>query len=227
MLAQTDLSFWDEVKNSLEEIVTTILDFVPNVAGAILLLLLGMFISRIVVRAVRAVLGRLQFDHWVDRSGLGSWVERAGYPDSGHLLARIVGWVIMLVFINMAVDTLGLDSVTELVNGFIEWIPKVLIAILLVIITGIVANFARDTLSPTLANTTGGGILMKVLTVMIWVFGGTLAFRELEFGEQIIDQLWTAVTTGLVAIIVIKFGIGGIWAARDRFWPKVYDALEK
>ena len=32
--------------------------------------------------------------------------------------------------------------------------------------------------------------------------------------------------TGLAAILVIKFGIGGIWAARDRFWPKVYDALD-
>ncbi|MCP5029774.1 MAG: hypothetical protein GY929_26175, partial [Actinomycetia bacterium] len=27
------------------------------------------------------------------------------------------------------------------------------------------------------------------------------------------------------AIVVIKFGVGGIWAARDRFWPAVYDRV--
>jgi hypothetical protein len=31
--------------------------------------------------------------------------------------------------------------------------------------------------------------------------------------------------TSLGAIMVIKFGVGGIWAARDRFWPGVYDAV--
>ena len=61
---------------------------------------------------------------------------------------------------------------------------------------------------------------------MIWITGGLLAFNQLGFGEELVQQLWNALTTGLVAIIVIKFGIGGIWAARDRFWPRVYDALD-
>jgi hypothetical protein len=53
-----------------------------------------------------------------------------------------------------------------------------------------------------------------------------MAIDQLGFGGDIIDQLWTALTSGLAAILVIKFGVGGIWAARDRFWPKVYDAVE-
>lgn len=229
LLAQSnsDEGFFDKIQTSLEDVVDTMIDYVPRIIGAIILLLIGRFIAKLVVRAVHTLLKKIGFDNVVDKSGLGGFVERAGYPDSGYLLARIVGFIILLIFVNLAVDALQVDAVTDLVNTFIEWIPNVLIAILLILITGVVANFTKDTLSPTLADTNGGPLLVKVLVVAIWVFGGMMAIDQLGFGQDIIDQLWKALTTGLAALIVVKFGIGGIWAARDRFWPKVYDALEK
>lgn len=228
LLAQVDdKGFVDKITDSLEGIVETMIDYVPRIVGALVLLLLGRFIAKIVVRVLHGLLKRLNFDSFVDRSGLGGYVERAGYPDSGFLLAKIVGWMIFLIFVNLAVEALDIVSVTELVNTFIEWIPHVLVAILLILITGVVANFVKDTLSPTLADVNAGPLMLKVIVAAIWVFGALLAIDELGFGRDIIDQLWTALTTGLAALLVIKFGVGGIWAARDRFWPKVYDAFEK
>jgi len=96
----------------------------------------------------------------------------------------------------------------------------------LIVITGAAANFARDALSPSLANVNAGEVMLKVIVVAIWVVGSFAAIDQLGFGRDIVDQLWTALTTGLAAILVVKFGVGGVWAARDRFWPKVYDAIE-
>ena len=132
----------------------------------------------------------------------------------------------MLVFVQLAVTTLGIDSIEELVTTFISWIPNVIIAIILIVITGAAANIARDVLSPSVANVNAGSLILRVVNAMIWITGGLLAFNQLGFGEELVQQLWNALTTGLVAIIVIKFGIGGIWAARDRFWPRVYDSVE-
>lgn len=215
-----------DIEDAFSDVVTDFIDFIPRLVAALLLLLVGVFVARFVVGLAHKALKAVKFDSWVDRSGLGGFVERAGYPDSGFLLAKIVGWIITLVFIQLAVRALGIDSIEELVNDLVAWIPHVLVAIILIIITGMAANFARDTLSPTLADVTAGGLALRAITTIIWVIGGLMAVDELGFGEDIVDQLWTAVSTGLVAIIVIKFGIGGIWAARDRFWPKVYDALE-
>ena len=229
LLAQSnsDEGFFDKIENSLEDVVDTMIDYVPRIVGAIILLLIGRLIAKLVVRATHSLLKKLSFDSVVDKSGLGGFVERAGYPDSGYLLAQITGFIILLIFVNLAVDALQIDAVTDLVNTFIEWIPNVLIAMLLILITGVVANFTRDTLSPTLAETNAGPLMVKIVVVAIWVFGFMMAMDQLGFGRDIIDQLWTAMTTGLAALIVIKFGVGGIWAARDRFWPKVYDAFEK
>lgn len=215
-----------DIKDAFSDVVTDFIDFIPRLVAALVLLLVGVFVARFVVRLAHKALKAVKFDSWVDRSGLGGFVERAGYPDSALLLAKIVGWIITLVFIQLAVQALGIDSIETLVNDLVAWIPHVIIAIVLIIITGMAANFARDALSPTLADVTAGGLVMRAITTIIWVIGGLMAIDELGFGEDIVDQLWTAVSTGLVAVIVIKFGIGGIWAARDRFWPKVYDALE-
>ncbi len=216
----------DDIRDSFADMIGLFIEFVPRIVGALILLLIGRFVAKFVAGLVHKLLKAVKFDNIVDRSGLGSYVERAGYPDSGFLLARIVGWMIMLIFVSLAVNTLGIDAITDLVNTFVEWIPNVIIAIILVVITGAVANFVKDVLSPSLANVAAGDVLLKIVTAAIWVIGGMMAIDQLGFGRDIIDQLWTALTSGLAAIFVIKFGVGGIWAARDRFWPRVYDAVE-
>ena len=48
-------------------------------------------------------------------------------------------------------------------------------------------------------------------------------FRE---SVDTVDTLFQTVTYSLGAILVIKFGVGGVWAARDRFWPAGYDGIQ-
>ena len=216
----------DSIIDSFGNLIGSFIESVPALVGALLLLFVGKIISGFIAGLFKKLLDAIKFDKVIDRSGLGTYVERAGYPDSSALLAKIVGWIIMLVFVQLAVTTLGIDSIEELVSTFISWIPNVIIAIILIVITGAAANIARDVLSPSVANINAGSLILRVVNAMIWITGGLLAFNQLGFGEELVQQLWNALTTGLVAIIVIKFGIGGIWAARDRFWPKVYDSVE-
>ena len=220
------MSFLDDIIDSFARVIDTFLNFLPALVGAIVLLIVGRFVSKFIAGLAKKLLDAIKFDRVVDKSGLGTYVERAGYPDSGALLAKIVGWIIMLVFVQLAVTTLGIESIETLVEEFISWIPNVIIALILIVITGAAANFVKDVLAPSVANVSAGDLLVKVVVAAVWIFGGLLAFNQLGFGTEIIQQLWAALTTGLVAIIVIKFGIGGIWAARDRFWPKVYDSVE-
>ena len=220
------MNFIDDIVDSLADTVGIFLEFLPRLVGALILYFIGKIVAGIVVKLAHKFLKAIKFDAVIDKSGLGAVVERGGFPDSALLLAKIVGWIIMLVFIQLAVSALGIESIESLINQLVAWIPNVLIAIVLIVITGAAANFVRGVLTPTMANITAGDTLLKVIIGAIWVFGSFAAIDQLGFGADIIDQLWTALTTGLAAILVIKFGIGGIWAARDRFWPRVYDALD-
>lgn len=216
----------DDIKDAFSDVVTDIIGVIPAVVAALAFLLVGMFVAPIIRNLFHKLLSAVSFDRWVDKSGLGSMLERAGFADSGLLVARIVGWIVMLVFIKLAVAALGVDSIELLVDRLVAWIPNVIIAILLIVITGAAATFVRDTVTPALAETPAGDVIAKVIVAAIWVVGGMMAIDQLGFGSNIVDQLWTALTTALAGILLIKFGVGGIWAARDRFWPKVYDTFE-
>ena len=217
----------DDIEDSFTEVIQEFIEFIPGLIAAIVLLVIGRFVAVWVGKLTHKLLNALKFDAVVDKSGLGVHVERAGYPDSGLLLAKLVQWTIALIFIQMAVERLGIDSVEVLVNTFVAWIPNVIVAVVLIVITGAIANFVHAVVEPSMEGIAVGHIVMKILVAAIWITGGMVAFRQLGFGAAIVEQLWTALTTGLAAMLVIKFGVGGIWAARDRFWPKVYDAIEK
>jgi len=106
---------WQDIKDSFSDVVTDFINFIPNLVAAILLLLVGLYVAKFVARLFHKLLKAVQFDQLVDRSGLGAYVERAGYPDSGFLLAKIVGWIITLVFVQLAAEALEIASVENLV----------------------------------------------------------------------------------------------------------------
>jgi len=218
--------FVDDIVDSFAEMIDLFITFIPKLVAALLLLFVGKLVAGFIVKLVQKLLKAVKFDQIIDKSGLGAPLERAGYPDSGLLLAKIVGWAIMLIFIQLAVSALGIESIETLINDLVSWIPNLIIAIILIAITGAAANFVRGALTDVVDDMAMGDLVLKIAIAGIWILGGMMAIDQLGFGRDIIDQLWNALTTGLVAIIVIKFGIGGIWAARDRFWPGVYDAVD-
>ena len=65
----------------------------------------------------------------------------------------------------------------------------------------------------------------KAAFVGIWLIGGFAALDQLQVAKDVVDTLFETIVYSLGFIIVIKFGVGGIWAARDRFWPAVYDQV--
>ena len=116
--------------------ISIFLGFIPNIIGALLFYFIGKIVSGIVVKLAHKLLKAVKFDAVIDKSGMGAMVERAGFPDSALLLAKIVGWIIFLVFIQLAVAALGISAIEDLINQLVAWIPNVIIAIIIIVITG-------------------------------------------------------------------------------------------
>lgn len=201
--------------------------FIPKIIGFLIIFVIGWFIAKIVRKVVHKVLQKVGFDKVVDKAGMGAYVERAGFADSGMLLAKIVYAFIMLIVLQLALGAFGpTNPLLELLNTFISYIPKLFVAIILIVITGAVANMVKDLVRPSVSHLGHGGMLVTAIGAFIWYIGGFMAINQLEIAADIVNTLFTMITSAAVFILVIKFGIGGIPAARDRFWPKVYDKFE-
>lgn len=214
-----------EWSQGIEDAWSDLASFVPKLVAAIVVFVIGWFVARFIRKLIERVLTKIRFDSYVDKAGIGGPVERAGYPDSGKLLAKLLYYGMMLIVLQLTVGVFGDSAVNEAFDGLIAFIPKLFIALIIVVITGAVANTVRSLVQPAVAHLDAGPFVAKAAFVAIWVIGGFAAFDQLDVASDTVDTLFQTLAYSLGLILVIKFGVGGIWAARDRFWPSVYDSV--
>ena len=214
-----------EFQQPIEDAFTKFFGFIPNLIVLVLILVVGYFVARFIRRAIVTLLRKIRFDDYIDKAGIGGPLERAGFADSGRFVAMIIYYLVMLVVLQVALSAFGENPVSDVVNELIAFIPKAIVAIAIIIVTGLVANAVRNIIAPAVAEQEFGTLMTNVAVGAIWVIGAFAAVDQLEFAEDIVDQLFTAIIGSLSLILILKFGIGGIWEARDRFWPAVYDRV--
>lgn len=210
-------------RGPLEDAFGSVVDFVPKAIAFLAILLIGRWIARLIQKGVTTLLAKINFDDVMDRAGIGGPLENAGFADSGRFIALLVYYGLMLLVLQLALSVFGPNAIDDALNSILAFLPKAVVAIAIVIITGVIAKAVSDMLEPAFANVEAGDILRRVVTAAIWVIGVFAALDQIDIAADITSTLFTALIGSLSLILVIKFGVGGIWAARDRFWPAVYD----
>jgi len=205
--------------------IAQIADFIPKLIAFLLIFLIGMFIARLIRRVIGTVLTKIGFDGYIDKAGIGAPLQRAGFADSGKFVAQIIYYLIALMVLKLSLSAFGDNDISDALDSMIAFIPKLIVAIIIIIITGLVANAVGNLIRPGLSNVDYGQTVAKLATGAIWMIGIFAAIDQIDFAADIVDTLFTAIVGSLSAILILKFGIGGIWSARDRFWPNVYDRL--
>ena len=221
MILALDLSLSDSLQQSLDDLG----EFLPKLLGAIAIFLIGWFVARMIRGILHAALRRLNVDTMVDMSGLGAPLERAGYADSSLLLARLVYWGLMLIVLQLTFDTLDITEINDVLDDFIDYIPKIFVALIILFLVGALANWLRGILSDATSAFEWGNLATNAAVVGVWLIGVFAVLDQLEIAESIVQTTFTVLMGSIGGILVIKFGVGGIWAARDRFWPAVYDRV--
>ncbi len=214
-----------EWSSGIESAWQDVAKFVPKLIGALAVLIIGWIIAKVIRNVIVKVLNKVKLDTYVDKAGIGAPLERAGYPNSVDLIGKIIYFGLMLLVIQLAVGVFGETAVSELINDLVAFIPRLVVAIIIVVITGVIANGVRDIMSPAVAHLSAGDLLKKAAFVAIWLVGAFAALDQLQVAKDVVDTLFQTIVYSLGFILVIKFGVGGVWAARDRFWPAVYDQV--
>lgn len=210
---------------SLQNTIDDVMEFIPKLLAAVVILIIGVFIAKIIQKVAVTVLKKVKFDDLVDKAGIGSHVEAAGYPDSGVLLAKLLYYAIVLMALQLAINVFGESALQDAIQALIALLPKIFIAAVIVVLTGAIANAVKTMIQPMLQTVGPKELVTNVAVGAIWVVGVFAALDQIGVAQDIIDTLFQAIVGALTFILVIKFGVGGIWAARDRFWPAVYDKL--
>jgi small-conductance mechanosensitive channel len=196
---------------------TQLAGFVPQLLAAMLLLLLGWLVAKVIRAGMVRLLRALQFDRLSERSGIEAFLKQGQLTVSlSGLLAGLVYWLIILIVIVTVSNSLGLHLVAELFNRVVLYIPNVIVAILILVLGAILARFINRLVFAYLNNIGLQGALtistLSEYAVLIFVF--FVALEQLEIGRQLITAAFIIGFGAVGLALALAFGLGGReWAA--------------
>jgi hypothetical protein len=141
------------------------------------------------------------------------------------ILGALIYWLVILVTLVIAFNGLGLTYVTDLVSRVVMFIPKVIVAVLILAVGMYFARFIAQTVSAYCKNVglEDADLLGRISQYAIMTFVVLIALDQVNVVTDIIRQSFLILLAGLVLALALAFGIGGQKTAAElleRWWPK-------
>jgi hypothetical protein len=195
---------------------SNVITFVPKLAAALLIILVGYLIAKVVASVLNKVLERVGFDRAVERGGLKQALARSKY-DPSDIIAKLAFWLIFLVTLQIAFGVFGPNPISDLLQGLIAYLPNVFVAIVVIVIAAYVAAAVRDIARASLGNLEYGNLLASIAYWAILLVGIFAALDQLEIAPTIVNGLFYFLLAVVGGSLVIALGGGGIAPMRQRW----------
>ena len=209
------MSFWDSLVDRLQTLGENIVEWAILILVALVVLIVGRWIIKLIRTWTERLLGARVLDPVWQRSGVAKATE-GGEQTPASIVATIVYAYLMVVLLLIVARILQLTAIETLLVRLLAWIPLLLLAAVIVLISAAAGNWSANLVRPFAAEQ-GVPWLTSVVRIGVIVFGVLLALDMLDisFAEDIVKIIIAAAAiAGAIA-----FGVGGIDAGK-KWWAR-------
>jgi small-conductance mechanosensitive channel len=200
------------VTQSLSDGLSAIVGALPALIGAIIILVIGFIIAKVLQGIVTRVLQSMGFQGWMESGGIKQFFDRSQTNQTPlSILGKLVFWLVFFIAITMAVDTLGISAISDVLAQFIAYIPQIIAAILILVLATLLANFVAG----IVRGATGSNVIGSVAQYGIIVFAAFAALTQLGIAKELIAPTFLILLGGLSLAAAIAFGLGGKGVAQQ------------
>ncbi len=203
---------------ALQDLWAGFLNFIPKLIGAVIIFIVGWFIAIWIGKLVTEVLKRVKFDKLFEKT---KWEESMSKSDvkmkMSGFLGMIVKWILVIVFLSVAVEILGLSQFSGFLRDIIAWLPNVVVAAAIFVAAVIISDLAEKLIRAVVQKMNVGyaGLAGAIARWAIWIFAGFAILGQLDVATEITQILMAGIVALIVVSASIAFGIGGKDLARD------------
>ncbi len=211
----TVTGFWDAF-------ITKIAVFLPNLFFAIAIILLGWVICNVIKRVVVRVLKICQFDILAERAGIKQILDRGGISQTASdILGLLVFWFLFLIAIVTTLETLNLSGATDTLHTIYLYIPKIVAALVTLILGLYFANFLESVTRTSCANAEleQAASIGRAAYIAAAIFVVAGIFEILDIASEIVIWAFILVFGAVCLALALAFGLGGREVA-GRFLEK-------
>ena len=185
--------------------------FLPKFAISLIILVAGYTFARFAAMIVRRLLQAVGFNRLCEKMGLVQLLSRINVEkEPSYILGRVVFWVLLLASLLLASDYLGFERLSAAIQSFVQYLPRIFVALIILSIGLFVASFVRDAVRASVGGLSPGhaNVLGQTAYVSIGVIAAALAIDQLELETQLLTiALGVAITAAGIAA-ALAFGLG-------------------
>jgi hypothetical protein len=214
VLAQQGGGF--NVLQSLQSAFTQFVNYLPQLLGAIVVLVVGYIIAKILARIIRKLLGKVRLDQRLTGNQGGGYVEKVSPGGSpSRLVSGVVFAVIMFFVVSSAIGTLGIPALTGFMNSVLAYLPRVIAALLIFIVAAAVAGAMGGLAQRTMGDTPTGRVARVVGPTLVMAIAVFMILTQLNIAPMIVTITYAALIGGAALASALAFGLGGREAAAE------------
>ena len=201
-------------KNIFATLITQFEDFVPRVLWCLIILAIGYFVARGVKVIIQQVLSKVGFDRIGDKlNEIGIIKQLKTEVSLSEIVAKIFYYYLLLIFLTLAADKLGVDTITNMVLSLVNFIPKIIAGAIMLQI-GIMLSDAIKTAVTALCksfNIASAKLIGNIAFIFFLIITFITALGQIGIETALLESSFLLIIGGVVVAFAIGYGI----ASRD------------
>lgn len=216
-----DINFTEAWQNS----VNSFIEFLPQLIGALVLLLIGYIVAKVIEVAVRKLLAMISFDDMLINSPAGSIIQRV-FDSPTRFTASLSFWLVFLGGVSLAISALEIDSLNAFMGAIYGYLPHVVAAVAIFLVASTASAAAVALINRVLGKSPLGRTASTVAPALIMSVAVFMILNELMIAEEIVMITYTAIIGAVSLGLALAFGLGGRDVA-SRLLEQAYEASKK
>ena len=190
--------------------------YLPVLLGALLILIVGWIVAKIIRSIVDGVLKVVRFDTLVDKAGISEVLKKGDLKITARqVVTGLVYWLVMIMVLVMTANALGLPKASDILANLFAYVPKVIAALLVLVVAMFLASFESGIvrIAAGNANLPKPDLLAGISRWAIIIFAAAISLAQLGIAPLLVTTTFNIILGGIVLALALAFGLGGKDAA--------------
>lgn len=197
----------DPLTNLGHELISVL----PNIFGAIAILVAGYFIAKLSSFIIKKVMEKLSIDKLSDKSGITGFLVKIDPKFTLSLvLSKLIYYIIIITFIMSAAEALNMEIMAEALKSILLYLPNVIASIFVLMFGFILANTAKTIVSKSALemNIDFADTLGKMIYFIIAIISVSLSISQLNIETGLLNQVASIILIAIGVALALSLGLG-------------------
>jgi hypothetical protein len=200
--------FLDSSQQFLNQIAISL----PRILGAILILIIGWIIAKLLKRGLIKLLYLVKFNYLTEKTGIDKFLKEGGAKlNSIGIISTLFYWILMLIVLIATLNSLNLTAASTLFNEIMMYFPNIIVAIVILIIgiylARMVSQITKTSLKGMKEKTSA--LISQIAFIAIIILTIFVTLGQLNIATEIVTSAFSIIFGAICLALALAFGLGG------------------